>query len=294
MRPRLAHRLSPLLFLALLFVIAPSAGAETTRITFLHVNDTYRMRPQNGWGGLTTLSTLLKRERARAPNAIFTHGGDLISPSLMSGLTKGAHMIDLMNRLKLDVAVLGNHEFDFGLDVLGARIGQSKFPWLGANVSGRQPSTPTGWRNLWTRKVGPFRVGIIGVVTPKSQQYIRGTVPVAFGSPQAAVRLVLADFKDQGSRKPVDVIVALTHMDLDEDRALARAFPEIDLILGGHEHIPIARMEGRTLIFKAGSDADWLGVVTLDVVREKGRTRPTTASRPTPPSSPWPDATRRG
>lgn len=264
MRPRLA--VLPILFSVL---IPAAAWAETTRITFLHVNDTYRIWPDRGRGGLTTLSTLLKRERARAPNAIFTHGGDLISPSLMSSLTKGAHMIDLMNRLKLDVAVLGNHEFDFGLGVLNMRVAESRFPWLGANVGGTDGKPLPGLASLWTRKIGGVTVGMFGVLTPHSHQYIRGNVPVRFDQALPAARAAVAALKAQGAV----VFVALTHMDMDEDRTLARALPGLHLILGGHNHVPITRIEGQTLIFKAGSDAEWLGVVTLDVVRERNRTR---------------------
>ncbi|MEQ8701988.1 MAG: bifunctional UDP-sugar hydrolase/5'-nucleotidase [Bauldia litoralis] len=264
MRPRFAVRL------ALLLLLVPVAGrAETTRITFLHVNDTYRIWPLRGLGGLTTLATLLKRERARAPNAIFTHGGDLISPSLMSGLTKGTHMIVLMNRLGLDVAVLGNHEFDFGVEILGKRVAESRFPWLGANVTGTDGKPLAGLAPMWTRKVGEVTVGLFGVVTPQSHQYIRGNVPVRFQEVVPAARAAVAALKARGAT----VLVALTHMEIGEDRALARALPGLHLILGGHDHIPITRIEGHTLIFKAGSDAEWLGVVDLDVVRNKGRTR---------------------
>ncbi len=266
-------RLRPALRLAALAVLLLAAGsaraAETTRITFLHINDTYQIWPQRGLGGLTTLATLLKRERARTPNAIFTHGGDLISPSLMSGLTKGAHMIDIMNRLKLDVAVLGNHEFDFGLGVLKQRIAQSKFPWLGANVRNKNNRPLPGLASLWIRKTGPVTVGIFGVITPKTRTYIRGDVPVTFGPVPPTAKAAVAALKARGA----NVFVALTHQSLAEDRALARAVPALSLILGGHEHIPITLMEGHTLIFKAGSDADWLGVVTLQVVTTKKRVR---------------------
>ena len=74
-------------------------------ITFLHTNDVYEISPKDGKGGLGPLKTLLDRERAANPNTITTFGGDLISPSLMSGVTKGAQMIDLYNDLGTDVAV---------------------------------------------------------------------------------------------------------------------------------------------------------------------------------------------
>ena len=103
---------------------SPNLAAQDARITFLHINDIYVMETKGG-GGLAPLMTLLQRERARARGqALTTFGGDLISPSLMSTLTRGAHMITLMNAIGVQAAVPGNHEFDFGSEVLGRRISE--------------------------------------------------------------------------------------------------------------------------------------------------------------------------
>src|SRR5262245_37354681 len=92
----------------------PAFGQEaTTRLTFLHTNDNYELLPQRGWGGFAELETALKAERRAAAHSITTFGGDLLSPSLMSGFYKGLHMVELMNAIGTDIAVLGNHEFDF-------------------------------------------------------------------------------------------------------------------------------------------------------------------------------------
>ncbi|MCK4868835.1 MAG: hypothetical protein KAT39_12350, partial [Alphaproteobacteria bacterium] len=66
-----------------------AASAEPTKITFLHTNDLYEISAKRGQGGFAELMTLLKAERAAAQHSITTFGGDLISPSVMSGLTKG-------------------------------------------------------------------------------------------------------------------------------------------------------------------------------------------------------------
>ncbi len=109
--------------LALALSLAANAAAQTVRLTFLHVNDVYQHAPRDGRGGLAELGTLIERERAAARGPVlFTMGGDLISPSLASSVTRGAHMIEIFNALGLDAAVLGNHEFDFGPEVAAARI----------------------------------------------------------------------------------------------------------------------------------------------------------------------------
>ena len=80
----------------------------------------------------------------------------------------------------------------------------------------------------------------------------------------------------------VDVIVALTHLTIAEDRVLAERFPEIDLIVGGHEHEPIAAIEGRAFISKAGSDAE----VRRDRTSAEGAPAPWSASTSSCPSPP--------
>jgi 2',3'-cyclic-nucleotide 2'-phosphodiesterase (5'-nucleotidase family) len=83
-----------------------------------------------------------------------------------------------------------------------------------------------------------------------------------------AARAAVAQLKQEGAQ----VIVAITHMSLHEDQQLVREVRGLNLVLGGHEHIPITVYERGVLILKAGSDAEFLGVADLDVVIEKGET----------------------
>ena len=94
--------------LLLTVVLLPVASlAQTTRLTFLHTNDNYEIVPTSGWGGFAQLMTVLKEQRTASANALTTFGGDLLSPSIMSGLHGGAQMIELMNAVGTDLAVLG-------------------------------------------------------------------------------------------------------------------------------------------------------------------------------------------
>ncbi len=237
-----------------------------TRLTFLHFNDAYQISPRRGVGGMGPMATLIQRERARAPQSVLTFGGDLISPSLLSGITKGAHMVEFANALRLQIAVLGNHEFDFGPDVLAQRIGESKFPWLGANVLGADGKAFPGVAAARILQMGPVKVGFFGLVTPEARLYIRGGTPVNFAPFLPAARTAVEQLKQEGAQ----LIVAVTHMNLREDQQLVREVRGLHLVLGGHEHIPITVYERGVLILKAGSDAEFLGVADLDVVIDKG------------------------
>jgi 5'-nucleotidase/UDP-sugar diphosphatase len=259
--------------LALAAAFAGAAGAQTqpvtTRLTFLHFNDAYQISPRRGLGGMGPMATLIKRERARAGHSILTFGGDLISPSLLSGITKGRHMIEFANALGIEMAVLGNHEFDFGPDVMRERLGESKFPWLGTNVLGPDGRTLPGVAATRLVQMGPLKVGFFGLITPEARLYIRGGAPVTFAPFLPPAR----DAVDQLRQRGAQVIVALTHMNLGEDRELVREVKGVNLVLGGHEHIPITVYEGGVLILKAGSDAEFLGVVDLDVTVDRDSMR---------------------
>lgn len=257
------------LLFALLALALPASAQETTRITFLHTNDNYELLPQRGWGGFAELMTALRAERSAAPHTITTFGGDLLSPSLMSGFYKGRHMIELMNAVGADIAVPGNHEFDFGPDVLVERIRESKFPWLASNV--RRDGQPLkGAPDTVIRTVAGIKIGFFGLVTPDTAKLSSPGPRVTFEAPVAAAEAMVKRLKDEGA----DIVVALTHLDFADDREVARKVPGIALILGGHDHEPITLLEGSTLILKSGADAHYLGVVSLDVTRRPDGANP--------------------
>lgn len=248
--------------LAVLAVLLPGmALAQNGTLTFLHVNDVYEIAPVRGRGGMAELMTLLKRERARNPAAITTLGGDFLSPSLMSGTTQGAQMVDLLNAIGTDVAVFGNHEFDFGAEVARTRIAESRFAWLGTNVLGSDGKPFGGAVATWTRQAGEVTVGFLGVLTPLTAKLSSPGDAVTFTDVTPAAQAAVKQLKAAGAH----VVVALTHLEIDEDRELARTVKGISLILGGHDHDPITFYEGETLILKAGSDAHFLGVADLTV-----------------------------
>ena len=153
----LGQKITGILGVSLLAVVlAAPAFAEPVKLTLLHVNDFDRIEESKGRGGLARIMTLVNQERAAAEHVIFTHGGDTISPSLLSGFDMGAHMMDLFNEAELDLMVLGNHEFDFGPEVTRARVAEARFPILGANAVDTTGTLLEGTLATWTKEVGPY------------------------------------------------------------------------------------------------------------------------------------------
>jgi len=106
---------------------------EPVTIRIVQTNDIDRMGAEKNRGGFAKLAAVVKEERAKG-NAFFVHAGDTLSPSLLSGFDKGAHIIDILNRIGPDAMAPGNHEFDLGPDVFRARMAEAKFDVLATNI----------------------------------------------------------------------------------------------------------------------------------------------------------------
>ncbi|MBT9587673.1 bifunctional metallophosphatase/5'-nucleotidase [bacterium] len=236
------------------------ALARPIRITLLHLNDVYEyLTVDDGRkGSFARLETLRQRVRRSNPNTLFLFAGDTLSPSVASSFYRGKQMIDLWNAVGLDVATLGNHEFDFGPQILRERMAESRFPWLAANVKGKNESDFVG--EFVIREVGGVKLGIFGLLAPDTRENSNCGPNIVFEDPVEAARRVVPRMREAGA----EVIIGLTHLTLEDDKRVARAVP-LDLILGGHEHEPLQSLVNGCPIFKWGSDARILGQVDLDV-----------------------------
>ena len=234
------------------------------RITLLQLNDVYQTEPMDKGksGGLARVATLRKKIMAESPNTLFLLAGDTISPSVASTVFKGEQMIAAWNALGLDYAALGNHEFDFGPDTLLARMKESSFVWLGSNVIDRRTGKPFGGTPPYViRKFGGVKVGLFGLLTTDTATSSKPGPDVRFANPVLAAKNIVAKLRREGA----SVIIAVTHLAMSEDKELARRVPQIDVILGGHEHEQMQSQAGRTPIFKWGSDSRSLGRIDLNV-----------------------------
>jgi len=220
--------------------LAQSVLAEPIQINLLHLNDVYEITPVAGGksGGLSRVATLRQRLQKANPNTLTVLAGDLFSPSAL-GTAKvngdrlaGQQMVAVLNVLGLDYATLGNHEFDVSEKQFQQRLQESKFQWISSNVvdAAGKPFSGVLTSHIHTFKTksgSPVKVGFFGV-TLDSNPVDYARYQDAIASAQTQVKTL----RQQGA----DIIVALTHLSLAADQQLAATVPDIDLILGGHEH----------------------------------------------------------
>ena len=233
------------------------------RITLLQANDVYTLEPvdEGRRGGFARLATLVKRLRLENPATLMVLAGDVISPSVASTLLRGEQMIAGLNAVGLDLATFGNHEFDFGPSVLAQRMRESALTWMSANVLDRRSGRPFGGAHpeVFLTLAG-VRLRVFGLTTPETEKTSNPGPDVEIREVIGVARAMTAELKARGAQ----LLVAVTHQEMGEDRTLAAApGVELDVILGGHEHEPLIAEEGRTLITKGGADARYLVQVDL-------------------------------
>ena len=259
----------------------PVDAQSSATITIVHINDVYEIDAIEGgrYGGLSRAATLLQRlERSQSP-VLMTLGGDYLSPSAIGTAVidgqplAGRQMVDVLNQVGVDWAVLGNHEFDVSEAAFHARIAEGRFRVVASNVSDLQgrPFAGTVRSAIVPVRAGgrTIRLGLIGLTIDSSRRpWVR------YSSPVDAAREQIAQLQGK-----VDAIVALTHLSLAGDQDLVTQVPGIDLVLGGHEHENwyLRRGPGFTPIVKADANVRTVAVATLTFGRSN--TRPSVTSR---------------
>ena len=259
--------------------IRKSEPKKERRVTFLAVNDTYHLDgvADGRLGGLHRLRTLRKRIERDSPNVVLIHAGDFLAPSMIADTTekpeKAKHMIEGMNLLDVKDAgfdeymfvTFGNHEFDDNKcgekdAPLRARVAESKFRWLVSNLDfsncdGMKDmlAQPNVMKDGYVLTVNGVKVGLFGIgLTPNIEDSSKYPL---FKSKKEATRQSIAYLRGKGA----EFIVAITHLDREDDEKLLREFSAggIDLLVGGHDHtnMVIVDAHGKSKGFKADSDA---------------------------------------
>ncbi|MEM6615238.1 MAG: 5'-nucleotidase C-terminal domain-containing protein [Pseudomonadota bacterium] len=253
-------------FTAAVLIAAPAFAQD--RLTIVHVNDIDRMEGTGDTGGVARLATVISEVRARGGTVVATSAGDSISPSLLSNFDEGAHMIDLLNKAGLDVMALGNHEFDFGPDILRTRISEANFTMLSNNALEPDGTLVDGVAESMMVDVGDHQVGIFGLTTATTA--VKSTPgDVTFSDPVE----VAAEMSEKLREAGADLVIALAHTDNNEDDALFDA-GDIDVLLSGDDHDLVIKYDGNVAMVESLSQASMVTVMTLDIETVEGRRGP--------------------
>jgi len=233
------------------------AAERVVNLTFVVFSDIYEMSERDGRGGFARIAGGLKAERAKGKNVIVAHAGDTLSPSLTSSVDKGAHIIELLNRLGIDVFTPGNHEFDFGEAIFRQRMGEAKFTLLAANLRDASGRALPGFADSKIIDVEGVKVGIFGLTDDEAARRSSPGTLKLMPSIETARREAQA-LRDAGA----DLVVVVTHSEWQDDLRLAKLGP-IDIVLSGHDHNLLVAYDGRAVVGE--TQADGVNLVAIDV-----------------------------
>ena len=250
-----------------------AAIAQSTKVSFILVNDIYEMSEQvlpdgKARGGFARLAAVVKAERAKGGHVVFAHAGDTLSPSLMSGFDRGAHIITLTNMIPPDIFVPGNHEFDFGKQIFLQRMADAKFPLYAANLRDADGRPLPGFKDRTVLTFDGVRIGLTAAAFDDTP---RMSTPedLKFGPTVATVTEQAAALRREGA----DIVVAVALGDRRQDYEIlgSRA---VDLLLTGHDHDLFINFDGRNAVVESSHDAHYVTVIDLAItVKQQGARR---------------------
>ena len=276
-----------ILLFSVLFIFACKSTKKTTQtipvddgkieVVFLQINDVYEIGALEGGkvGGMARVATLRKQLLNENANTLTVLAGDFLNPSLIGTMKyegesiKGKQMVEAMNKTGVDLVTFGNHEFDLKEPDLQKRINESEFEWLGTNVL----------QNRGNQKL-PFYQEVEGQRRELPRTYIWEVVDEdgtrikigLFGATIDSNPKDYVTYEDytrealeavQELSVEVDVIIGLTHLEIEQDLELAKKVPQVPLLMGGHDHHHMKHTVGNTTVAKADANAKSAYVHTL-------------------------------
>lgn len=249
-------------------------------VVILHTNDFHgNLLPvidanKNSVAGAAREATIINGVRSTfgQDHVLLVDAGDAIQGATIANLFQGKSVTDAYNAMGYNVATLGNHEWDYGQQVLKDRIADAKFDYVNANVTG----VNLGWKANIIKNVDGINIGLFGVVTTDLPIIVAPSslTGVGVADPVTSAKSQIVDLKSQGAQ----YIVALSHCGYENggaplDPAIAAGAPGINLIIGGHSHtvLKTAAMVGKTMITQTGTAGAYVGKEVIDFTTYQGK-----------------------
>ncbi|CAI6322068.1 unnamed protein product [Periconia digitata] len=242
-------------------------------LRLLHYNDVYHVDASSAEpvGGIARFQTLVNHYRndksfEGQPKLLTFFSGDAFNPSLESSVTKGAHMVPILNNVGTDVACVGNHDLDFGIKQYRHLTSQCKFPWLLANVLdpalGDDVPLGNAEKTVMLTSSNGIKVGVIGLAEREWLDTINSLPPdIIYKSASETAKKLIPGLKEQGA----EIIIAVSHQREPNDNKLAEKTggDYIDIILGGHDHYYAHSLINGTHVLRSGTDFKQLSHVEV-------------------------------
>ncbi|HHV84669.1 MAG TPA: bifunctional metallophosphatase/5'-nucleotidase [Petrimonas sp.] len=251
-------------------------------IVILHTNDTHsRIEPipesdrfAGNKGGVVRRMKFIEQVRQENKNVLLFDAGDFLQGTPYFNLFKGEVETEAMNLMRYDAATLGNHEFDYGLDLLEQVVRRAEFPIISSNYD----FSGTGLENLIKpylilKKEG-VKIGVIAIdVQPKGLIASDNYKGMKFLQPEKTANELAFKLK---TADRCDMVICLSHLGYTADKKLAEQTRNIDIIIGGHSHTNmktpdiLKNIDNKdVLIFQTAGRGIYVGRIDVEVEKVK-------------------------
>ena len=255
-------------------LIAFPAGAQ--RLVILHTNDTHsqieplRTGARTGLGGVDRRLQFIDSVKAvyGVKNVLVLDGGDYNQGTPYFTVGKGDLELELVNVMGYDVAAVGNHEFDNGMDEFARRLASSKFKTVTCSYDFSGTPLEKYVKPYAIVRRGGMKIGIVGATVN-----LKGRVADSVLKEMEYKDFIPEVNKYAGylrHRRHCDLVICLSHLGYDDDLELAAASKDLDLIISGHSHTYIKKakdvenLNGRNVpVVQAGDKGTCMGELKI-------------------------------
>ena len=247
-------RIHLIIFIALLSGLTVSAKGKK-QLVILHTNDTHStILPLNenlddkdlaGRGGFLRRINMIKEQRQQHPDLLLFDSGDFSQGSGYYTLFKGEVEVGLMNEMRYDLATIGNHEFDFGMDNMAKLFRQANFPIVCSNYDCTGTVLEGLVKPYLTMKRNGVKIGIFALCPPLKGLVFDGNCEgITFIDPAEAAQKYIDILRKQ---EKCDLVICISHLGWYEsvypDEKFLKQVEGCDLVLGGHTHTYMPTIE---------------------------------------------------
>lgn len=262
------------LLIMLLLLCQSALAADFSKLVILHTNDTHGYDEYgDGHNGMAVIASLKEKLESDGYQVLLLDAGDAIQDNNLVNFSKGKSAIQFMNAAGYDAATLGNHEFDYGQDILRERMSEALFPYVAANIR-IEASGKNFIRPYTIVQKNDLKIGILGLTTPQtitstSPKNVRGLAFLQGRELWQSASLAAKELREQGC----DLVIALGHLGSIEDgtessaEAVLSHTRGIDILIDGHDHQVKNKYVGDTLLAETGCYTNNIGCI----VQENGK-----------------------
>ena len=264
----------------LLLLLSLTIGLNAQKIVILHTNDTHsRIEPiprtdkyNPNMGGVVKRAAYVDKMRNENQNLLLFDAGDFLQGTPYFNMFKGEVEVQAMNMLKYDAVTLGNHEFDYGMDVLVNIVKKAKFPVVCTNYDfSETPIADYIKPYLIIYKEG-VKIGIVGAnVSPKGLIASGNYEGMKFNSPIETINKTAEMLRN---KENCDMVICLSHLGYKNELELAEKSRNIDIIIGGHSHTFMTKpsfrknLDGKeVMVFQTSGRGAYVGRIDVELAK---------------------------